>query len=448
MLDRRLLRDTPGEIKRKLAARGPEYAEVVDHILELDAEERSVQVELDGLREKRNTVSKEIGRHLKAGEKDIAEEKKGYVKMVNESIAIVEARFSTIQDERMNLLATLPNLPDESVPVGGALAKRTIKEWGTPRLFNFEVQDHVALAASLKLVDFSASARVSGSGFQFYTGRGAQLQRALINYMLDQHLQRHGYTEIRPPFLVKADAPFGTGQLPKFKEEMYHVYVPLEEFSHATAGDPDFYLIPTAEVPVCNYYRDTILPAGRLPFKFVAYSPCWRVEAGSYGREARGLMRVHQFEKVELVVICEPEQSYDFLEKMTLEAEHILEALELPYRRTLLPTGDMGFQASKTYDLEVYAPAADDWLEVSSASNTLDFQSRRANIRFRREEGGRPEFVHMLNASGLALPRVMIALLENYQLENGNVAVPEPLQRYIGRQKYLTPDDTDMLYVD
>ena len=447
MLDRRYVRENPEEVKRRLAARGAQYPEIVDHILELDEEERSVQVGLDDLRRQRREVSKEIGGHLKAGEAELAEEKKEFVKKVNERIEVIEARFTTLQDQRTRLLTQLPNLPDASVPVGGEEAKQLIKEAGEPVRLPFEASDHVELATRLNLIDFSAATRVSGSGFQFYLGLGAQLQRALIEFMLDVHISRHGYTEIRPPFMVKPEVAFGTGELPVFKQEMYHVYVPLEQFTHSTAGEPDFYLVPTAESPVCNYYRGCILPPDTLPLKFVAYSPCWRVEAGHYGHEARGLRRVHQFEKVELVVLCEPERSFDLLEQMCAEAERIIELLGLSYRRMLLPTGDMAFQSAKTYDLEVHAAVSDEWLEVSSVSNTLDFQARRANIRFRREQGAKPEFVHLLNGSGLALPRIVVAILENYQLENGNIAVPDALQKYFGR-KYITPPEKPVPFLD
>jgi seryl-tRNA synthetase len=259
------------------------------------------------------------------------------------------------------------------------------------------------------------------------------LQRALISFMLDVHISKHGCTELRPPFIVRPEVPLGTGQLPKFGDQMYHVYAEAGAMSEADASDvtASFYLIPTAEVPVANYYREQLLDQPRLPLKFCAYSPCFRVEAGSYGKDVRGLTRLHQFEKVELVRVADPQTSYDDLEEMTRQAEHILELLGLSYRRKLLPTGDMAFASAKTYDLEVYAPAAQQWLEVSSASNTTDYQARRMNLRFRREAGGKPEFPHLLNASGLALPRLMIAVLETYQTADGEVELPEILGRYL-----------------
>lgn len=448
MLDRKLLRENPDTIKARLAARGRELPEIVDKILELDGEERKVQTKLDELRQQRNEESKEIGKLLKAGEAEAAEERKSFVKTVNENIEVVEARFGAIQDERVKLLSQLPNLPDPSVPEGGEKDKQIVKYWGEPKRFKFKARDHVELAASLNLIDFDAARRVTGGGFQFFVGMGAQLERALINMMLDVHIERYGRREVRPPFMVNPKAAFGAGHLPKFKSEMYHVYVPLEEMSGCTGGDADFYLIGTSEVALCYYFGDCIIPQGALPLKFVAYSPCWRVEGGNYGRETRGLRRVHQFEKVELFTICSPEDSAAELENITAEAEQILEMLGLPYRRALLPTGDMGFSSAKTFDLEIHAAVTDEWLEVSSASTTSDFQARRGNVRFRREEKAKPEFVHMLNASGVALPRLMVALLENNQLENGNVAIPEPLQRYLGRAKVITPPDKPIPFLD
>jgi seryl-tRNA synthetase len=448
MLDRKLLREDPAAVKARLARRGAELPELVDKILDLDVEERRVQTELDNLRQQRNEVSKEIGKLMKAGDAEGAEERKGFVKTVNESIEVVEARFEAIQEERTKLLSQLPNIPDDAIPDGGEEAKHTVKYWGDPKRFQFKAHDHVELAASLNLIDFEAARRVSGSGFQFFVGMGAILERALVNFMLDTHVEVFGRREVRPPFIVKPEAAFGAGHLPKFKEEMYHVYVPVEEMSGSTEGNADYYLIATSEVPMCYYFGGMIIPPGALPQRFVAYSPCWRVEGGHYGRETRGLRRVHQFEKVELFSIVEPKDDEAELEQMTLEAERILEMLGLPYRRVLLPAGDMGFASAKTYDLEIHAAVTDEWLEVSSCSTTRDFQSRRSNVRFRREDKARPEFVHMLNASGVALPRLMVALLENYQLENGNVAVPDVLQKYMGRAKFITPPEKPIPFLD
>ena len=440
MLDIKYIREYPLEVKERLRTRGDEYPPLIEKILALDEKERAIKTELDELRHRKNELSKLIGALIRDGKKDEVEKQKSVVAEISENIELREKEFAEVDEQRLIILGSLPNLPDPDVPIGGEEAKQTVKEWGDIPHFHFKPKDHVELAKHLQLIDFAGAARVAGSGFQFFIGNGALLQRALINFMLDVHITRHGYIEVRPPFMTREESAFGTGQLPKFAKEMYHVYIPLKEAGFGGEAKPHFYLIPTAEVPVCNIYREQILEGVSFPLKFVAYSPCFRVEAGHYGKEARGLMRVHQFEKVELVNICLPEQSEECLERMTVEAEYILEALGLPYRRTVLPTGDMGFAAAKTYDLEVYAAGIGEWLEVSSASNTRDFQARRANIRFRRERGAKPEFAHLLNASGLALPRLMIALLENNQLENGNVKIPEILStRYLGGLKYLTP---------
>lgn len=449
MLDINYIRRSPEEVKERLSARGLEYASLVDEILSLDEKQRALKAKLDELRHKKNEVSKEIGRLIAQGAKAEAEQKKVTIADLDSAINSTEEDYDFLERKRDELISSLPNIPDPDVPIGGEEEKRIVKEWGEKPAFHFKPKDHVELATRLQLIDFPAAARVTGSGFQFFIGNGALLQRSLINLMLDVHISRHGYIEVRPPFVTKEDAPFGTGQLPKFSHEMYHVFIPLKEAGYGLTIKPHYYLIPTAEVPVCNIYREQILEGVEFPLKFVAYSPCFRVEAGHYGKEARGLMRVHQFEKVELVNICKPEQSDECLERMTEEAEHILELLGLPYRRVLLPSGDMGFAASKTYDLEVYAAGMDDWLEVSSASNTRDFQARRMNTRFRREPGAKPEFVHLLNASGLALPRLMIALLENNQLENGNVRIPEILStKYLGGMKYLTPPKSPLPWFD
>ncbi len=442
MLDVNYIRQYPEEVRDRLRTRDEELPKKIDEILALDDKQRELKSRLDDVRHKKNEESKMIGKLISQGDEAEAKKKKEIVRELNELIEELDTEYERVEEKRRELLSELPNLPDGEVPVGGEEAKGIIKEWGEPPVFPFEPRDHVELAKRLQLIDFSSAARVAGSGFQFFVGRGALIQRALISLMLDVHIMRHGYTEVRPPFIVRDHTAFGTGQLPKFSDEMYHVFIPLKEAGYGEVVKPHYYLIPTAEVPVCNIYRDQILENIEFPLKFVAYSPCFRVEAGHYGKEARGLMRVHQFEKVELVNICKPEQSNECLEKITEEAEHILEILGLPYRRSILPTKDMGFASCKTYDLEVYAAGMDDWLEVSSASNTRDFQARRMNTRFRREPGAKPEFVHLLNASGLALPRLMIALLENNQLENGNVKIPEILStKYLGGLRYLTPPE-------
>ena len=430
MLDRRLLRDDPDGVRAILARRGEEYASLVDRFLEDDGLRRATQTELDDRRSLKNSVSKRIGEYMKAGEREQAEGEKARLQGLDAQMAELEQRLSEYERLDREILLAMPNLPHESVPLGGEEHAEVVKTWGEPRSFDFPPLDHVALVERLKLVSFEAGARLAGSGFPVFHGAGALLQRALINLMLDTHVQQHSYTELRPPFIVHPRCPEGTGQLPKFGGEMYHVYVEGMPAPQGTTG-PHFYMIPTAEVPVVNYYREQILEAPELPIKLCAYSPCWRVEAGSYGKEARGLTRVHQFEKVELVRFADPQHSYSDLEEMTGEAERILEPLGLAYRRKVLPTGDMTFASAKTYDIDVYCPAEQAWREVSSASNTTDYQARRAGIRFRRERGGKPEFLHILNASGLALPRLMIALLETYQTAEGSVRLPEALHKYM-----------------
>ncbi len=440
MLNISYIRKFPEEVKEKLARRGQEYPPILDEILRLDEEQRQLKSKLDELKHKRNLESQAIGRLMKEGMEDEAKQKREVVLYLNEAIGLIDNDYEKKEKEMHNLLIGLPNLIDDDVPIGEEEDKIIVKEWGEKPNFYFTPKDHIAIAKNLQLIDFASAARVAGSGFQFFTANGALLQRALINLMLDVHINNHGYTEVRPPFLVKESSAFGTGQLPKFSQEMYHVFIPLKEAGYGNKMEPDYFLIPTSEVPVCNLYRERILEGANFPIKLVAYSPCFRVEAGHYGKEARGLMRVHQFEKVELVNICLPEQSSECLESITREAEHILEILGLPYRRVVLASRDTGFASCKTYDLEVYAAGVNEWLEVSSASNTRDFQARRAQVRFRREPGAKPEYVHMLNASGLALPRLMIALLENNQLENGNVKLPEVLAtKYLGGMKILTP---------
>jgi seryl-tRNA synthetase len=440
MLERKYLRDCPELAKQALALRGAEFPPLVDRFVEIDDERRKRQQELDALKSERNNASKQTGELIKSGQHELAEDKRAYAKTINERIAQLEASHAMLEDEDRDILLNLPNLPHHSVPVGGEDKAELVKTWGEPRSFDFPPRDHVELCARLGLVNFEAGVRLAGSGFPVMHGAGALLQRALINLMLDTHVVRHGYTELRPPFIVHPRCPEGTGQLPKFGGEMYHAYIESEG-ERAQAAGPHYYLIPTAEVPVVNYYRDTILEAPVLPVKLCAYSPCWRVEAGSYGKEVRGLTRLHQFEKVELVRVADPARSYDDLEEMTAEAEFILEALGLAYRRRVLPTGDMAFASAKTYDIEVYCPAEQAWREVSSASNTTDYQARRANIRLRRERGGKPEFPHLLNASGLALPRLVIALLETHQTREGNLTLPPALRKYMPDRTVLTPQE-------
>lgn len=440
MLDRKYLRECPQIAKEVLALRGAEFPPLVDRFLEIDAARRRMQVELDRLKSDRTTASKEIGELMKTGQRELAEDRKAYAKSINEQIEQLEASFSLLESEDHELLLSMPNLPHDSIPVGGEDQGQIVKNWGVPRLFDFLARNHVELCERLALVNFEGGARLAGGGFPVMHGAGALLQRALINFMLDLHVNKHGYTELRPPFIVHPRCPEGTGQLPKFGAEMYHVYVEGQAAPEGTSG-PHFYLLPTAEVALANYYRDMILDTPALPVKLCAYSPCWRVEGGSYGKEARGLARLHQFEKVELVRLADPEHSYDDLEEMTREAETVLELLGLAYRRKLLPTGDLAFPSAMTNDLEVCCPAEEAWREVCSASNTTDYQARRTNTRYRRERGAKPEFPHMLNASGLALPRLVIALLETHQTAEGNVTVPEALRKYMPGISLILPPD-------
>ena len=437
MLDRRLLRESAQQVKEALGRRGKAFGEYVDRFSGIDEERRKQQTQLDELRQQRNDGSKEIGELMKAGNRELAEQRKEAVRSINAEIEQLEQSHGVLAAEEEDILLSLPNLPHDSIPTGGEDQAQIVKNWGEPRSFDFTPRNHIELCERLQLVNFEAGVRLAGAGFPVMHGNGAVLQRALINMMLDLHIYKHGYTELRPPFIVHPRCPQGTGQLPKFSAEMYQVYVEGQPAPQGSDG-PHFYLIPTAEVAVANYYREQILDAPQMPIKLCAYSPCWRVEAGSYGKEVRGLARLHQFEKVELVRLAAPETSYDDLEEMTREAESILELLDLPYRRKLLPSGDMAFASTKTYDLEVFCPGDGLWHEVSSASNTTDYQARRADVRYRREAGGRPEYPHMLNASGLALPRLMIAVLETYQTAEGDVEIPNALARYMPSVPYLT----------
>jgi seryl-tRNA synthetase len=443
MLDKRFLRDNPAEAKKLLGMRGDEFAAMVDEFIDLDAKRRATQTELDELRSKSNAISKEIGSLMKSGQRDEAESIKTQVKELKQRIASLDGEFSAMDTREREILLGAPNFPDPKIPVGGEECAEEIKRVGDHRSFDFEPRDHVELCSNLHLVNFEAGARLAGSGFPVMHGQGAVLQRALINFMLDVHLTEHGYTELRPPFMVHPRCPLGTGQLPKFGDEMYHVSIQGQDTpDDIPDGQPHYYLIPTAEVPVVNYYRDQIIESPVLPLKLCAYSPCWRVEAGSYGKEARGLTRLHQFEKVELVMLVDPEKSEEAHQQITRESERILELLGLSYRLKLLPTGDMAFGSAKTYDIEVSCPGEQAWREVSSASNTTDWQSRRANIRFRPEQGAKPVFPHMLNSSGVALPRLMVALLETYQTAEGTIKLPEVLHRYMpGGLTKLTPPD-------
>ena len=424
MLDIRKIRENPDYFRERLSRRNAGDEKLIGNLLNLDEKRRKLLQESEALKSERNRASKEIGQ-LKGKGGDIAE-KSAAVKKIGDQIAGLDHELAGIEKEQEDLLLRIPNINHDSVPVGqSAEDNRVERVVGEPARFNFKPKPHWEIGAQLGLLDFDAATRISGSGFIVFRGEGARLERALINYLLDLHTGEHGYTEISSPFLVRGESMVGTGQLPKFAEDMYRV----EE-------EPPLYLVPTAEVPVTNLHREEILPADRLPIRYAAYTPCFRREAGSAGRDTRGMIRVHQFDKVELVHIVTPEESYATLEVLVGHAERVLKELGLHYRVLSLCTGDIGFGAAKCYDLEVWAPGVEAWLEVSSCSNFEDFQARRMNLRYKNSEG-KNIFCHTLNGSGLALPRLFIALLETYQQADGHVHVPVPLRRYLGGREVI-----------
>ena len=420
MLDLNFVRENLDAVRTALRNRKfPD--EALDTFVELDAERRTVIGESDRINSLRNVASKKIGALMQTGKRDEAEAKKAEVAGLKDQQADLEIRRETAEESMRDLLANLPNVPSADVPVGpDETANVEIRHWGSPREFDFEPKDHVDLGETLGILDFERATKISGSRFAILNGAGARLERALVNFMLEVHTIEHGYTETLPPFLVNRASLFGTNQLPKFDEDLFH-----------TTDERKLALIPTAEVPVTNYFADEILEASDLPKRFAAYSMCFRSEAGSYGRDTRGLIRQHQFEKVELVKLCTPENSVEEHEKLTADAERILQLLGLPYRTVVLSTGDMGFGARKTYDIEVWMPSQYTFREISSCSNCGDFQSRRMNLRFRRTRGAKPEFVHTLNGSGLAVGRTWIAIIENYQQADGSIEIPEVLHKYM-----------------
>ncbi|MDQ7054646.1 MAG: serine--tRNA ligase [candidate division KSB1 bacterium] len=385
----------------------------------LDEERRKLLAEVEQLKAYRNRVSQEIAELKK--QKQPADDKIAEMREIGAKIKAMDERVKEIEGQLYEIQIRIPNIPHPSVPVGTSEADNVeIKRWGEIPTFDFEPKPHWDLGETLKLIDFAGGAKVAGSFFVNFTGPGAKLVRALINFMLDLHIEKHGYTEVFPPFLVNRQTMFGTGQLPKLEDDMYHV------------EREDFFLIPTAEVPVTNLLANQVLRGEDLPIYYTAYTPCFRREAGAYGKDTKGLMRLHQFDKVEMVKFVLPETSYDEHETLLQNAEEVLQLLELPYRVLNLCTADLSFAAAKCYDIEVWAPGVNKWLEVSSCSNFEDFQARRANIRFRRKQGEKLEYVHTLNASGLALPRTIIAILENYQTDEGTVVVPKALRKYLG----------------
>jgi len=420
MLDLKFIRENPDLIKKGVENKNEKSR--VDEILSLDEERRKLIAQTDELKSKRNQVSSQIPQMKKAGQ-DVAPVL-AEMKRVSDQIAELDPKLRNIEAELEEILMYIPNMPHESVPVGKTAQENVeVRRW-VPEGFSFEndekILDHIELGKKLKILDFERGAKISGSGFPVYTGKGATLERSLLNFMLDYHLNHHKYTEIFPPFLVNKDSMKGTGQLPKMADDMYLI------------DKDELYPIPTAEVPITNIYRNEILNENDLPIKFVGYSACFRREAGSYGKESKGFLRVHQFNKVEMVKFVKPDNSLNELETLVNDAEDILKELKIPYRVLLLCTGDLSFSAAKCYDIETWSPAEKRWLEASSCSLFGDFQARRASIRFRNEKTKKPEFVHTLNGSGLATSRLMVSLLENYQTPEGKIIVPIALQKYTG----------------
>ncbi len=421
MLDIKMVSANPEKVAAALAKRGPKIS--LDHFCQLDKERKSILVQVEEMKARRNTASKEIGRKKQAGEDAV--EIMAEMRHLGDEIAVLDSRLKEVEENLSQEIMRIPNLPHESVPEGLSDESNVeIRRWGEP-VSPAAPKAHWDIGEELDILDFARGVKISGARFTVYKGLGARLERAVINYFLDMHTGKHGYREIFPPFMVNSASMLGTGQLPKFAEDMFHV------------DGTDYYLIPTAEVPVTNLHRDEILDGEALPIYYAAYSACFRAEAGAAGRDTRGLIRMHQFNKVELVKFTLPEESYDELEKLTANAEAVLQGLGLPYRVVALCGGDLGFSSAKTYDLEVWMPAFGGYREISSCSNFEDFQARRASIRFRREPKAKPEFVHTLNGSGVAVGRTVAAILENYQQPDGSVKVPEALLPYMGGVEYI-----------
>ncbi len=409
-------------VAARLADRG--YKLDVEEFRQIDAQRRAALTESEQLKAQRNSESMEIGKLKKAGQD--TSELQAKVRAMGERSAQLEEQVKTIDEDFRQRLSSIPNLPHESVPVGASADDNVeVKSWGTPTKFEFEPKAHWDLGTALGVLDFERAAKITGARFAIYMGAGAKLERALINFMLDLHTREHGYTEVLPPFMVNSASLFGTGQLPKFADDLFKL------------ENSDFWLIPTAEVPVTNIYRDETLEGDQLPIRYCAFTPCFRAEAGSHGRDVRGIIRQHQFQKVELVNFARPDQSHAELENLTASAEQVLEKLGLPYRRMLLCTGDMGFSSAKTYDLEVWMPGQNAYREISSCSNFESFQARRAGIRCKMAKG-KSEFAHTLNGSGLAVGRTWVAIVENYQQADGSVVLPEALRPYLNAERIGT----------
>lgn len=414
MLDIKLMRKEPERVAQAVGRRGKEID--MQPFLTADEKHREVIAQIEELQSQRNAKSKEVGQRKRNGES--ADDLMAEVSAINEKIKVLDESKDALEKEVRDFVVSIPNMPADDIPDGGEDDYRVERVWGEPRKFDFEPKAHWDLGVDLDILDFDRAAKVTGSRFTFYKGLAARLERAIISFMIDMHTDKHGYTELIPPYMTNSASDFGTGQLPKFAEDMFHL------------ENTDYYLIPTAEVPVTNYHRDEILSEKDLPVKYCAFSPCFRSEAGSAGRDTRGIIRQHQFHKVEMVKLAHPDHSWEELESLTQNAEDILRALELPYRVICLSAGDIGFSSAKTYDLEVWLPSYGKYREISSCSNFLDFQSRRANLRF-RDADGKVRFVHTLNGSGLAVGRTLAAILENYQNEDGSVTIPKALVPYM-----------------
>ena len=426
MLDLNFVRENLDRVRAALDARGFP-TEALDAFTEADQARRRAIAESDQLNAQRNAASREIGALMKEGKREEAEARRQEVTQLKNQMAELDRARDEAEGRMRELLSTLPNIPHESVPVGtDETANTEVRRWGAPPAFDYEPKDHVDLGTALGILDLERASKIASARFAILYGAGARLERALINFMLDTHTREHGYTETLPPFIVNSDALFGTAQLPKFEDDLFKL-----------TDERGLYLIPTAEVPVTNFRREEMLDASELPLKSAAYTPCFRSEAGSYGRDTRGLIRQHQFDKVELVKLTLPEHSYDELESLTRDAEMILQELGLHYRVVTLSTGDMGFGPAKTYDIEVWLPSQNTFREISSCSNYEAFQARRAQIRFRRAGGAKPEYVHTLNGSGLAVGRTWIAILENYQQADGSIIIPQALRPYMDEMERI-----------
>jgi len=434
MLDIKFIRENPEVVKKALKDRAMKLG--IDEVLELDKSRRILLTEVEELKAKRNKESEEIGRLISKGQARDTIKIKDDMKVISQKIKEIDSKVEEIYQKLSNLMLNIPNIPHNSIPVGpDKTYNKIIKQWGDAKPLDFKAKTHLELGEALGVLDFPRASKITGAGFALYKGAGARMERALINFMLDLHTKKHGYTEIFPPFLVNRASMTGTGQLPKLEEDMYKL------------TEDDLFLIPTAEVPVTNLHRDEVLSEEQLPVCYCAYTACFRREAGSYGKDTKGLTRVHQFDKVELVKFVKPETSFDELEKLLKDAEEVLQILEIPYRVAMLSTGDLSFSAAKCYDIEIWAAASASWLEVSSCSCFTDFQARRANIKYRRltKDGKKvTEFVHTLNGSGVALARLVISILENYQNKDGSVNVPKALQPYMdGKSVIANPERSE-----